>query len=110
MVCAKQLPPAKHILRGSMLVRARVRSHLVALMERFEPIASCNIMVDAGTDYRYRIIIRKKTWTAIATELANEIDYNNFKNSVRDHDLHRALMDVWQRMYRMQMEEEPDDG
>ena len=110
MVCAKQLPPAKHILRGSMLVRARVRRHLAALMERFSSISARPIQVDAGTDYRYRIVVSKKTWTAIAAELANEIDYNNFKNSVRDHDLHRALMDVWQRMYRMQMEEEPDDG
>ena len=90
-----------------VMIRARVRKHLDALIARFaELLASAKVQVDAGTDYRYRIIVGKKVWTAIASELADEIDYGNFKGAVQDHEYHQAMMSVWDRMNRMQTEEE----
>lgn len=35
---------------------------------------------DVGTDYRYRIIIPKTVWKEVASMIAEELSYSNFKN------------------------------
>lgn len=54
------------------------------------------------SDYLYRAVVKR---TAVASALANEIwnvDYPNFKDSVRDDKLHNAYLRVWTAMAEVQ--------
>jgi hypothetical protein len=82
-----------------LLVRSRRKGDI----EKVFPEAK--VIQEAGSDYRYRAFInRDNVANAIAREVSN-IDYGNFKNSVRDHDLHDAYSDFWLIMYTLQEKE-----
>lgn len=54
------------------------------------------------SDYHFRCAIPKSVVKeAIMTEI-EDIDYDNFKNQVKDGPLHRAYLDVWTSMARLQ--------
>jgi hypothetical protein len=91
------------------MVRARVREHLEALKTRFpELLGHCEIHEFAGSDYACRIFVGKDEWSRVASLLADEIDYDNFKSEVARHQgvggaaYEHALHDVWSVMYRLQ--------
>ena len=89
------------------MVRARVREHLEALIERFAgELGGCEIKASPGTDYAYRIFVPKSDWANVRTGLGDDLDYDNFKSAVARHQGHNqyehALHDVWQVMYGMQ--------
>jgi len=92
-----------------IMVRARVRAHLDALLTRFpSALAGCEIRQSSATDYAFRIFVAKPAWTEVLSELARDIDYGNFKSEVARHesmvgaDYERALHEVWETMYRLQ--------
>lgn len=92
-----------------IMVRARVRGHLEALKERFpDQLGPCEIQEFAGTDYAYRLFVAKPSWAAVLSELATEIDYDNFKSEVAHHQgkagktYEHALHGVWSVMYQLQ--------
>ena len=92
-----------------MKVRARVRSHLDALKERFpDLLADCEIMEFAGTDYAFRIFVPKSVWSQVLVGLNEEIDYDNFKSKVARHqgsngaEYEHSLHEVWSVMNRLQ--------
>jgi len=110
-VCARQGDGKKNqpVDPERMMVRARVREHLVNLVERFPgELRNCEILNSAGTDYAYRIFVAKAAWSAVAAKLADETDYDNFKAAVGRQQgsagsayLH-ALHDVWEVMHGLQ--------
>ena len=54
-----------------------------------------HIEVGGGTDYTYRTRIpRGEVMLAIGQEI-NDIYYGNFKNSVKDRELHDLYLDMW---------------
>jgi hypothetical protein len=58
-----------------MMVRARVRSHLEALKQRFpELLGQCDIQDSAGTDYAFQLLVQKSAWTQVLAGLAEETD------------------------------------
>src|SRR5687767_11117776 len=65
---------------ATLQVRARLRGHLVSLIERFELAAE--VVETRDADYRFRILVPKTTWSTVAGELATEINYANFKGEV----------------------------
>ncbi len=66
-----------------IIVRARVRQHLVNLAERFpKELKDCEILDSLRTDYAYRLFVSKADWSEVVTQLAEEIDYDNFKSAV----------------------------
>ena len=80
-----------------LCVRARKAAHLRALFP------GKTVHQFANRDYPARIFIAN---TELAMLLADEvltIDYPNFKNSVKDAELHDAYMGVWSVMHRYQM-------
>ena len=92
-----------------MMVRARVRSHLDALKERFpDLLADCEIIEFAGTDYAFRIFVDKSVWSQVLVGLNEEMDYDNFKSRVARHqgyegaDYEHSLHEVWSVMNRLQ--------
>lgn len=73
----------------TMMVRARQPEGLKALF----PAEKLIITPDA--DYRYRMEVPESDLiNAIENELEN-MQYDNFKNSIVDHDYHTACSKVW---------------
>jgi hypothetical protein len=78
-------------------VRARDLTQLSQLTGflDFETIITTN----NSADYRYRIHITKQQFKKLVSDLVDHIDYDNFKNSIKDKTLYHALTDVWSVMY-----------
>ena len=92
-----------------IMVRARLKSHLEALMQRFpKQLSECDIKEFAGTDYAYRLFLTKSAWTQVLAGLAEATDYDNFKSAVAQHQgkggaaYEHSLHDVWSAMYGLQ--------
>jgi len=92
-----------------IMLRARVRSHLEALMKRFpDLLGECEIQEFTGTDYAFRVFVQKLAWMQVAAALAEETDYDNFKSEVARHQgragaaYEHSLHDVWSVMNRLQ--------
>lgn len=98
-----------------VMLRARVRRHLLNLQERFPgtELARTEILCSAGTDYKYRVLVSKAGWASLLSELALEQTWSNFKDEAAKfarqgrmsgkyvHALHR----VWETMFGLQSEE-----
>ena len=92
-----------------MMIRARVRDHLVALQaERPDLTALPIVESGAGLDYRWRIVAPKAAVVAAITALVEEVDYRNFKGAaarnraVVGDDYVAALHAVWAEFRRLQ--------
>ena len=95
--------------RDRMMVRARVRAHLEALLARFpDQLGGCGIRESSATDYAFRILVAKTAWSEVMAELARDIDYGNFKSEVARHQgsagaaYEDTLHEVWGTMLRLQ--------
>lgn len=53
---------------------------------------------NVGSDYRYLAFIPRSQVALLLAERLEAIDYGNFKNSVRDVDLHDAYQSIWRTM------------
>jgi len=92
-----------------MVVRARLRRHLVRLVERFPALGKHRIISRNDTDYRYRMSVPAAEWVEIVGALAEEQTWSNFKNEVAEFGgrdaYEKALHDVWETMYLLQLRE-----
>ncbi len=77
---------------GRVLVRSRIEGDI----QRALPAAE--VFEDASADYRYRAFVSKADLKASLADAVDAIDYDNFKNSVRDRKRHDAYMNVWGAM------------
>ena len=68
--------------KGLVTVRARVREDLEALKEKYLPTLG-PIASSSATDYRYRAVAPKPDLAAAAAKAVFDIDYDNFKNRVK---------------------------
>lgn len=110
-VCARQ-GDGKHgrpVDADRMMVRARIREHLEALKQQFpQHLGQSEIQESVGTDYAFRLFVPKSDWVLIMGQLADEIDYDNFKSEVARHQgrpgaaYEHALHEVWSVMNRLQ--------
>lgn len=98
-------PPDPH----RIMVRARVRSHLVALAARFPDLLAPAVIDESpNADYAYRLFVDKAAWVRVVAALADEIDYDNFKSATAaargpaGASYQAALHDVWAVMHRLQ--------
>lgn len=113
-VCARQ-GDGKHNQPADpdrIMVRGRLRSHLVALKERFSDVLDgCEIRESSGTDYAFRMFVSKSIWIRVLAALGEETDYDNFKSEVGNHQgasgaaYERSLHDVWSVMHELQKSE-----
>jgi hypothetical protein len=65
----------------TLTIRARVRADLENLREGYLP-ALGPISEDAGTDYKYRARAPRLALASALSQIALDIDYSNFKDSV----------------------------
>ena len=92
------------VARGSLTVRARVRSDLDSLRAAALPELG-PIEESKSTDYRFRARAPRVAVAAAMARLAETLDYSNFKNAVAERQgSKRAKLyhDVWEVLYRMQ--------
>ena len=92
-----------------LMVRARRLDHLKAIFPGEQVTQTEN------ADYRYRVTVHRALFhLAVGREIA-ALDYDNFKNSIPDHEYHDACSSVWSVMHQLQpgsympRDEEPDD-
>jgi len=97
-----------HVETDKIMVRARVRSHIKALQERFGELGGAELIETPHADYRYRIIVDKAAWAEAVDQMITEQNYTNFKNAADSHQgcsgvayIH-ALHRVWEVMYELQ--------
>lgn len=100
-----------------MMIRARVRRHLVALGKLTGEWAGKDVKMTDHTDYRYRVVVTNDVWDRVASALAYDVDYPNFKAAAgkkTDPGYTHALHRVWSVMFNLQLDEvegrNQDDG
>lgn len=118
VVCASDRPLSapsvcempKNLDVNTVMIRARVRSHLVRLQNTFPNLLEGVAIVDTKhRDYCARMVVPKVTWAALLQKLAERMDYGNFKGAV-ERDLpeeraySRALHATHSLASRMQLE------
>lgn len=81
-----------------VLVRGRVAEDIAILCET----VGTEFREDPTADYRYRTIVPKELWAQFVAQEAEDIDYTNFKNTVKDRNRHNVYMAVWGVLHRLQ--------
>lgn len=79
-----------------LLVRARSEGDI----ERVFPEAEVSKTPDA--DYLYRTVLRRAEVAAAIAQRALDINYPNFKNSIKNPPYRTACADIWSVMYGYQ--------
>lgn len=89
-----------------LMIRGRCRCHLERFQEHFPTLKDRQIETFPGSDYPFRIFVEKSVWAEVMKELAEELNYDNFKNAVaKEPDSSQyedCLHDVWQIMRRLE--------
>ncbi len=79
-----------------LLVRARVKGDI----EKVFPEA--DVFEDDSADYKYRALISKAKVAARMMLKITEINYDNFKNSVKEVERKSAYNNVWVELRKLQ--------
>ena len=84
--------------KNSLVVRARIKGDI----ERVFPKA--NVIEGIGTDYQYRTFLPKWVVSKAIKKSIENIDYDNFKDSVplTDNTRHDVYFDVWLTLLTLQ--------
>jgi hypothetical protein len=77
----------------TLLVRARKKEHLTNVFPH------CDWFTDKNADYRYRAYIDRKEVAQQITERILNIEYPNFKASVKNSRLKAIYNDVWTNFF-----------
>mgnify|MGYP003661265367 CR=1 FL=1 len=84
--------------KDGVVVRARFPGDLDALFPEFKN----NIIESANSDYRFRLFLNKTRVKDRISEKIMGINYDNFKNSVKENWRHDAYLKVWNIFYLLQ--------
>jgi len=82
----------------NLVVRARVREDL----ENAFPSLKQDIIESTDSDYRFRLFMTKQFLCGVMNTKIMNIDYDNFKNSVKQNWRHDAYLAIWSVMYKVQ--------
>lgn len=86
----------KDCARDELLVRARRPGDIRTVFP------DARVTIGCGTDYRYRAAIKMERVAEVMASEVRRISYDNFKDSVKDDDLHTAYLRVWTVMGTLQ--------
>lgn len=92
----------------TVMIRARLRTHLELLQAEHTALAGLSILrSDPSHDYRWRLIVPKKVAAKVVADLVLGIDYRNFKDACSGRqelcsDYLTAVSQVWGSLRRMQ--------
>lgn len=83
-----------------LMVRARRKGDIEATFGTAVP--NLQVTTLPGRDYQFRAFIARETVGEVIAKALVNIDYGNFKNSVKDRYLHDAYAQVWGVMAELQ--------
>lgn len=89
-----------------LMIRARRREHLVLL--QCKGLAGRKIIENAGTDYRWRIIVEKEAFAVAMADLVRQLDYRNVKSRAHREEAKvgkgfvSALHRIWATLHEIQ--------
>ncbi len=89
---------------GTLTLRARVRSDLVALKQQYLPSLG-TIQESHDSDYRFRAVAPRAEVSAAMVRLVEGLDYSNFKSEVgkkQGHKRANLYHKVWDVLYHLQ--------
>ncbi len=87
---------------NKLIVRGRAREDLEALREQ---IPELRVFSDPDADYRWRAVVTRAEWVVAVAQLADEIDYDNFKSAVgarQGRERERLYHRVWVALRELQ--------
>jgi hypothetical protein len=87
---------------GTLTVRARIAGDI----EKVFPGAT--VTDGAGTDYRFRATVPREQVAQAMFDQVMNLNYSNFKSSVRDRGRHDAYLQAWQAMFTFQEQQRRD--
>ena len=87
-----------------LLVRARREGDIEAVFP------GAFVEINDNADYRYRTVIPRPEVASVLADCVQKVNYDNFKNSIRDHDRHDNYFDVWGTMNNFQQTEAGQSG
>ena len=91
--------------KDELLVRGRFKGDIEA------HFPNARVLENAGTDYRYRTFLPKKVVAKRTQEyVESELNYSNFKSSVKNVEKHNTYLDVWVIMKQEQDRLEDEDA
>ena len=90
----------------TVAVRARLEEDLIAVF----PEHANEVITTDDSDYRFRLILDKKYVADVVAESIVNIDYTNFKNSVKEKWRYRAYTQIWSVMYKIQEAFHPNEN
>ena len=79
-----------------LLVRARIKGDIVKIFPE------ADVFEDDSADYKYRALIPKAKVAVRMMLKMTEINYDNFKNSVKDIERKSAYSNVWAELKKLQ--------
>ena len=89
---------------AKLSVRARVRSDLEDLTEQYLPHIK-SIKEGGHTDYPYRIFVSHTDWSNALGQIANDINYPNFKRKIKSKQgpiRSKIYGSVWRELYMLE--------
>ena len=82
-----------------MQVRGRRSTHIAGFMKRAGLPNNYEILETPNNDYRFRVILKQEEFMYALQQIAQSVDYPNFKNAAHkatpDHMWGDALNEVW---------------
>jgi hypothetical protein len=101
VVCARKASGRGPVDPALVMVRSRDRRHLEALLVRFpELLGGLTVREGVGTDYRFRLLIKKGDWAEVLSSLGEELDFDNFKEEAeRVHGPRSTYVDLLHRVW-----------
>jgi hypothetical protein len=91
----------------SLTIRSRVKKDLEVLRDKYLPDLG-EIVKNENTDYRYRTIISHAELAEATAHMIQDIDYDNFKNTVakvQGHNRAHVYSNVWEDLLALEKEE-----
>jgi hypothetical protein len=114
VVCARQGKgePWEPVWIDRLALRFRRRQHLDNFQKGFPHLlGNVPVWESVTADYRYRLFVPKPVWVQMATELAAEVSYTDFKQSVIDFpgkdEYQQRLLAIWNILYQSRVDEDP---
>lgn len=91
--------------KGKMQIRARTREDLENIQIFFQDKlrTGAPVIIETNSaDYRWRVVVSRSDWVKLAAELARDVEYENFKNTIADRRRHDLYLRVWGVMRGLQ--------
>jgi hypothetical protein len=92
--------------KDELLVRARTSEDMEALQKLLKEKYQFEgeVINSPHADYAYRMVVPRETFALFILNVAIEVRYDNFKNTIRgeDYKRHEAYMRCWEAMYEWQ--------